>query len=140
MKRVGFAVGSPFLGTAVPIDASARKSSKQVIDYIKELIQVHDISRVVLGYPLNMDGSRSTLCEAVEHFARRLKRGLDIPVALVDERLSSFEAEEVLKTLKADYKKRKKMIDSMSATVILRRFMESGETLEIPINEESQSS
>lgn len=129
MKRVGFAVGNALIQTAVPIEPVRRQSSKQVIARILELLDEYDINRIIIGYPLNMDGSKSTFTEQVEHFSRRLKKAVEpgVPVFFVDERLSSFEAEETLKSLHPDYKKRKHIIDSMAAMVILQRFMEEGE-------------
>lgn len=127
LKRMGFALGNTHINTAVPIEPITRKDSKQAIEYIKNLVTEYDITGILLGYPLNMDGTKSDITEHVEHFARRLKKGIDpdIAVEFVDERLSSFEAEEELKAVKPDYKKRKKVLDSISALVILRRFMET---------------
>jgi putative holliday junction resolvase len=127
MKRIGFAVGSVLIKTAVPIEPIMRKNSKQVIQYIKQLVDEYEIERIVMGYPLNMDGSKAKMTEHVENFTRRLRRavGLGIQIDFVDERLSSFEAEEELKSIQPDFKKRKKIIDSMSALVLLRRYMET---------------
>lgn len=127
LKRMGFAVGNTLIDVATPIDPVGLKNSKQAVGHIKHLLAEYDIARVLLGYPLNMDGTKSEMTVQVEHFARRLQKNIppDIAVEFVDERLSSFEAEEELKALKPGYKKRKKMIDSMSALVILRRFMET---------------
>ena len=123
---MGFAVGNSLINTVTPIEPISPKNSKQAVEHIKYLITEYDIVRILLGYPLNMDGTKSEITERVEHFARRLKRAVepDIPVEFVDERLSSFEAEEELKVLQPDYRKRKKVLDSMSALVIMRRFME----------------
>jgi putative Holliday junction resolvase len=127
MKRIGFAIGSTDLHTASPIEPITRKNSKQAIRHIEELVKDYDIERIVLGYPLHMDGTPGFITEQVEHFARRLKKAVEpaVNVDFVDERLSSFEAEEELKTLKPDPRRRKAFIDSMAAVVLLRRFMET---------------
>lgn len=129
LKRIGFALGNQLIHTALPLAPIDRQNSQQVIAYIHQLIDEYDIQQLVLGYPLNMDGSKSQITEQVEHFTRRLKHSLGplIPVLWVDERLSSFEADETLKSLHPNFKKRKKIIDSMAALVILQRFMEKGE-------------
>lgn len=126
MKRMGFAIGNPTINTAAPIDPITYKNTNHAFEHIKQLISEYDITQILIGYPLNMDGSKSSFTEQVEHFTRRLKKTLapGIDTHYVDERLSSFEAEEELKPLQASYKKRKKFIDSMSALMILRRFME----------------
>lgn len=125
MKRMGFAVGNTVINTAVPIDPIDRKNSAQAVEHIKRLVSDYEIDRILLGYPLNMDGSKSPITGQVEHFARRLEKSLapGIEVKFMDERLSSFEAEEELKALHKDYKKRKKILDSMSALVILQHHM-----------------
>jgi putative Holliday junction resolvase len=124
MKRMG--IGNPTISTAAPIDPITYKNINHALEHIKQLISEYDITQILIGYPLNMDGSKSSVTGQVEHFTRRLKKTLAPGIAThyVDERLSSFEAEEELKPLQANYKKRKKIIDSMSALMILRRFME----------------
>ncbi|MGE5343983.1 MAG: Holliday junction resolvase RuvX [Candidatus Omnitrophota bacterium] len=129
MRRIGFAIGNPLIHTITPIDPLIRKNSKQAVDHIRQLVDTYEITHVIVGYPLNMDGTRSSFTEQVEHFTQRLKKrlGPDIPIDFIDERLSSFEAEEELKTHpmgNIDHRKKKKMLDSMSAQVLLKRFME----------------
>ena len=126
MKRMGFAIGNTDISTATPIDSITYKNTNLALEHINRLITGYDITQILIGCPLNMDGTKSSITQQVEHFTRRLKKILapGIPIQYVDERLSSFEAEEELKPLQANYKKRKKYLDSMSALVILRRFME----------------
>jgi len=127
MKRIGFALGNTLINTAVPLDPVMRKNSKQVIQHIKTLVEEYEINRIVLGYPLNMDGSKSAITEQVEHFTRRLQKALGpvIGVVWTDERLSSIEARESMKHIDPIHKQRKTRIDSLSAMVILKRFMET---------------
>ncbi|MFC2156145.1 Holliday junction resolvase RuvX, partial [Acidobacteriota bacterium] len=101
-----------------------RKNNSQDIQYIKNLIAEYDVEKIVTGYPLHMNGSKSKISTAVENFSRSLHKKTHIPVDFVDERLTSFKAEELLKTHQPDYRKRKKVLDSISALVILRRYME----------------
>jgi putative Holliday junction resolvase len=126
MKRMGFAMGNSAINTAAPLAPLTYKNTKQAITHIKQLIDEYDIVWVLLGYPLNMDGSKSLITRQVERFKTHLNKILEpgIGIEYVDERLSSFEAEEELKSLHPHYKKRNKIIDSMSALVILRRYME----------------
>lgn len=128
MKRMGFAVGSPAIRTATPIAPLHRnkRSPEEDFRHIQTLIDEYDISRIIVGYPLNMDGSKSPITLRVEAFVQRLRKKTDREIECVDERLTSFEAEEELKTIQPDYKKRKKVLDSMSAFVLLRGYMEAG--------------
>ena len=105
---MGFALGNTAIGTATPLDPLTYKNTKQAIVHIQQLIDEYDINRVLLGYPLNMDGSKSEITQQVERFKTYLNKILEPAIAIeyVDERLSSFEAEEQLKSLHPHYKKR----------------------------------
>lgn len=123
-KRLGFALGDTTINTATPLKQIDRKNNAQDIQYIKDLIAGYEVEKIVTGYPLHMDGSKSKIVTAVENFMRSLQKKIPLPVDFIDERLTSFEAEELLKAHQPDYKKRKKILDSISALVILRRYME----------------
>jgi len=125
MKRMGFAVGNTDLRTATPIAPMVRQNEQQDTMYIQNLVDEYDIAKIIIGYPLNMDGSKSDFTLQVENFARQIKERFAIETEFVDERLTSFEADEMLKEFQPDYKKRKKVLDSVSALVILRSYMES---------------
>lgn len=125
MKRMGFAVGNTELGTTTPINPLTRKNQQHDNIYIQNIIAEYDINKIIIGHPLNMDGTKSDFTLQVEHFARQIMEHFTIETELVDERLSSFEADEMLKEFQRDYKKRKKILDSISALVILRTYMES---------------
>jgi putative Holliday junction resolvase len=124
MKRMGFAVGNTDLRTAAPIVPMVRQNEQQDTMYIQNLLDEYDIAKIIIGYPLNMDGSKSDFTLQVENFARQIKERFAIESEFVDERLTSFEADEMLKEFQPDYKKRKKVLDSVSALVILRSYME----------------
>lgn len=125
MKRMGFAVGNTLLRTVTPIAPLVRQNEQQDNIFIQNVIDEYDITKIIIGYPLNMDGTKSNFTLLVENFALQIKERFNIEVQLVDERLTSFEADEMLKEFQQDYKKRKKMLDSVSALVILRSYMES---------------
>lgn len=125
LKRMGFAVGNTVIRTAVPISPAVRKNKEEDIRYIKNLIDQYDIGEIIVGYPLNMDGSKGLITRQVENFAKELKNKTGLNTRLVDERLTSFEAEEELKSFQPDYKKRKKVIDSISAWLMLKSFVEN---------------
>jgi putative Holliday junction resolvase len=124
LKRMGFAVGDTALRTAVPITPIRRKNNEQDIRHIKKLIPEYTIDKIIIGYPLNMNGTKSTITLQVENFIKHIKKKIDIETEFVDERLTSFEAEEILKSLQPNYKKRKQILDSISALIILKSYME----------------
>jgi putative Holliday junction resolvase len=124
LKRMGFAVGDTTLRTAAPITPLKRKNKDQDIHHIKNLIPEYDIDKIIIGYPLNMDGTKSKITIQVENFAKHIKKKIHIETEFVDERLTSFEAEEVLKSYQPNHKKRKQILDSISAFIILKSYME----------------
>lgn len=124
MKRMGFAFGDTTIRTASPIAAIMRKNIEQDIGHIKNLIYEYNITKILIGYPLNMDGTRSKITFQVENFTKQLKKKINIATEFVDERLTSFEAEEILKSYQPDHKKRKKILDSISALIILKNYIE----------------
>lgn len=124
MKILGFALGNTDTMTPVPLDPLVRKNLKEDLVHIKDLVREYEIDKLVIGYPVNMDGSQNKMTLRVEQFASYLGKNLKLEVEFIDERLSSFEAEETLKPLYRNYKKRKKRLDSISALIILNSYWE----------------
>lgn len=121
-KRMGFAVGSLTLKVSTPLDHLNRKDIRADLIYIKDLINNHDIGKIIIGLPLNMDGTKGKIVSEVEGFYRFLKKRIKIGIEMIDERLTSFEAEEILKVQIPDFRKRKGKLDSMSAVIILDQY------------------
>ena len=94
------------------------------VDEIGKRIREYEVERIVVGYPLNMDGSRGPACAEVERFVRSLRRRTALPVSLVDEKLTSFAAEEMGKEIQGDFRRRKGFLDALSAQVILQNYFE----------------
>lgn len=122
-KRVGAAIGNTELLTVVPIPGLTRKKRGDEIEFIQNLIKEYDPGKILIGNPLNMDGTKSKFSNIVERFSRKLRSAFSLDVELVDERLSSFEAEEILSKYNAGVKKKKRMVDSLSAMIILKRYL-----------------
>jgi len=89
-----------------------------------ELIEAENVEAVVLGLPLNMDGSESAQTKVVRKFAERLQGHLNVPVHLQDERLSSFGAEEKLAPANFTKSKMRQRLDAVAAAEILNAFLE----------------
>jgi putative Holliday junction resolvase len=123
-KRIGLAVGNTQTRVATPLGQIAAQNRGHVMDEILQRIGEFEIGQIVVGYPLNMDGSRGPACAVIEGFAASLRKRSGLPVVLVDEKLSSFEAEELGKEIERDFRKRKVFLDSMAAKVILQTYFE----------------
>ncbi len=124
-KRMGFALGDTVIGSETPLKQIARKNMNADLSYIENLVAAFDIEKIVIGYPYNMNGSQSTFGSEIDRFTEKLRDKIAVPVDYADERLSSFEAEQLLQTFKPNYKKRKEILDSISALIILRNYMEN---------------
>ncbi|MEN8154360.1 MAG: Holliday junction resolvase RuvX [Acidobacteriota bacterium] len=122
-KRVGFAIGDTELGIPTPLNPFKRSKPGSEIEYIKKLISEYEVNKIVLGYPLNMDGTESNFSRRIKNFRKKLAGETDMEIELLDERLTSFEAEEMIKPLKKQLRKKKEILDSIAALVILNEFM-----------------
>jgi putative Holliday junction resolvase len=121
-KRMGFALGDKQTKTAVPLSQMICKNPADDIRTIMQIVDEFDVNTIIIGYPLNMNGTKNDITKKVENFAQNLKKKMKIEIKLVDERLSSFEAEEILKPIKKKYQNRKKKLDSISALVIMQNY------------------
>jgi len=91
-KRIGIAVGQTLTGTATPLDTIPVSGSNPDWDHIGDLIRTWDPHALIVGEPLNMDGTRQAITRAADRFARELLERFGLPVYRADERLSSYEA------------------------------------------------
>ncbi len=121
-KRTGLAVCDRAETITSPL--TVIQGQKGLLKKIAEIVEKEDIEAVVLGLPLNMDGSEGNQTKLVLKFGKQLQNCLKIPVLLQDERLSSFSAEEKLNSAKYTRRKRKKCLDAIAAAEILKSFLE----------------
>ena len=124
-QKIGVASGNSLLGTATPLKALLCKNTQPNWDDIAALLQEWEPEALVVGLPLNMDGSESESTARAKKFANRLKGRFGMKVWLVDERLSTREARERTGIRQADSR-----VDSMAAVIIAEGFLsEGGEAL-----------
>ena len=121
-KRTGLAICDQAETLASPL--AVLTGQKQLLNKIDEIIEKENVEAVVIGLPLNMDGTQSTQTKLVLKFAKNLKDHLNIPVHLHDERLSSFGARQKLTSANYTRGKRKKRLDAVAAADILESFLE----------------
>jgi putative Holliday junction resolvase len=126
-KTVGVAVSDALGWTAQGIETIAINEAKGNFgfDRVAELAQIHGVEKIVVGFPKNMNNTIGPRAEASKVYAEELKKRLNLPVILWDERLSTAQAERILLEADVSRKKRKKVIDKMAASVILQGFLDS---------------
>ena len=125
-KRTGLAICDAAEIIASPL--TVIQGQKELLRKISDIVEAENVEAIVLGLPLNMDGSTGPQAELVFKFADRLKAHLDIPIHFQDERLSSFSAEEKLSQTEFTRKKKKKRLDAIAAAEILQAFLDSKNT------------
>jgi len=123
-KRIGVAVSDPLGIIAQGVTVITRKDPETDLNEIKRIVEEYKADSVVIGMPVNMDGTKGKSAEKVNEFVEILKGRLSIPVYTYDERLSTKESEKFLISADVSRKKRKQVIDKMAAQLILESYLE----------------
>lgn len=134
MRYLGLDLGSKTLGMALSDKTGTIASSYKIIrhnekydqleDNVCQVVKDENIEAIVLGFPKNMNNTIGPKGELSIRFKEKLESKLNIPIYLQDERLTTKQAENVLITNNTSRKKRKKVIDSLAATIILQSFLD----------------
>jgi putative Holliday junction resolvase len=124
-KRTGVAVGDTFTGIVTPLDVIQTASEHERFTRLRDLIEWEGPGALVVGWPLNMDGSVGPSAHKCKAFADRLGEATRLPVHLHDERLTSAEADEQMAMSGLTHKQKKARRDALAAAAILRGFFES---------------
>jgi len=126
-KRIGLAVTDPERKFVFPRDTLLRKTLEADLDAIAGLCREDDVDLLVVGLPLNADGSAGPMVDAARAFGEQVARRTGLPLVYVDERYSSIEADERLREIHGrDTRKRRALRDRAAAAIILRTFLEHG--------------
>lgn len=128
-KRLGLAI-SDALGVSVrPLATWNRSNRRQDIARLRTLCREQGISRIVVGWPLQLSGAQGDMASEAAGFAERIRKGLGIPVELIDERLSSWEAKQVIASDQAAKRRspnpKHRTLDEVAAAVILRDYLQA---------------
>jgi putative Holliday junction resolvase len=122
-RNIGLAYCDELGMTVQPLPSIPNIGRKDFIQRIRTAIGTFDIRKLVIGIPLNMDGTRGDPAARMERLMKALQTALAIPVAGVDERLSSVDAEEIWRSMNAKQRKKYRTADSLAAALILERYL-----------------
>jgi putative Holliday junction resolvase len=123
-KRIGVA-GCDGLGLiATGITTIKHQSFQQTLEELQNLVQEREVQLLIIGLPYSMNGEVGTQAKRVQKFAHRLATALELPLEFVDERLTSYEAEEQLKARNLSPSRNKGLIDRQAATIILQQWLD----------------
>lgn len=123
-RRIGVSISDPGKKVATGLKTLERKSIKEDINSIESIIKNYQIEEIVLGYPKNMDGSIGDTAKKVLNFGEELKSFVNLKVTFWDERVTTLEAEKALIERDIRRKKRKKIVDTLSAILILQNYLD----------------
>lgn len=121
-RRIGLAVSDELGLTAQPLPALQRENRRADFARLREIVREKSIVRIIVGLPLHLSGRRGEMAEETSSFARRLEKQLGVPVEQLDERLTSWEAEQFAKE---SQRVQTTDLDSLSAAVLLREYLEA---------------
>jgi putative Holliday junction resolvase len=124
-RRMGLAVSDPLGITAQGIDTLERKNKRADFGRLERIIREYQIREIVLGNPLRMSGQEGTQSQKVAEFAEELRQRFELPVHLWDERLTSAQANRLLRENEVSLKRRTQAVDRMAAVLILQSFMQA---------------
>lgn len=124
-KRVGVAGcdGTGLIATG--LTTIMRKSWQQDIEQLQAIIAERQVQVLVVGMPYNLEGELGFQAKYVEKYAEKLGRALGLPIEYVDERLTSYEAEEMLRSGRIALSRNKDLIDRKAASIILQKWLDS---------------
>ncbi len=129
-RRVGVAISDPLGLWARPLTVIARRSRREDYEAISRLVEEYEASCVVVGHPLSMDGQPGRQARRVERYAAGLAEQLNVPVVLWDERLSTAEAERLLRESGETSREFRGRVDAVAAAVILQSYLDAAEERE----------
>ena len=123
-RTIGLAVSDPLGITAQGLDTLRRTNKRSDLAHLEALIREYKVAEIVVGYPLKMSGHPGAQAEKVSAFAEELRRRFGLPVHLWDERLTSAQANRVLRQSEISIRRRALAVDRMAAVLILQNFLE----------------
>lgn len=124
-RRIGMAVSDPLGITAQGIDTLQRRNKRTDFAELGRIIHRYEVQEIVVGLPLRMSGMEGAQSEKIQAFAEELRQRFGLPVHLWDERLTSVEANRLLRQTELSIEKRAKAVDRMAAVLILQSWMEA---------------
>ena len=124
-RRIGVAICDELGMTAQGVTTISRRNREADLGAIDDLVRRHAVERIVIGYPLRLDGSEGIQCEKINRFIRRLEARVSLPVTRWDETLSTSEAAELLRRGGVPREKRRGMVDRIAASIILQGYLDA---------------
>jgi putative Holliday junction resolvase len=123
-RRIGIAVSDPLGITAQGLETLQRRNKRHDLGELERVIREYGVREIVVGLPLRMSGDEGIQSGKMQDFAEELRKRFRMPVHMWDERLTSSEANRLLRTTELSIEKRARAVDRMAAVLILQGWME----------------
>ena len=123
-RTIGLAISDPLGITALGQETIRRKNKRTDFARLQHVINHSEIAEIVVGYPLRMSGESGTQSEKMSAFAQELRRRFQLPVHLWDERLTSTQANRLLRETNMSIHRRSQIVDRLAAVLILQSFLD----------------
>jgi putative holliday junction resolvase len=123
-KTIGMAVSDPLGITAQGLTTIRRKNKRLDFAQLQAVIREYQIAEIVVGYPLGMSGAEGSQAEKMQQFAQELRRRFALPVHLWDERLTTAQANRVLREADLSIRRRAELVDRLAAVLILQSWLD----------------
>jgi putative Holliday junction resolvase len=124
-KTIGMAISDPLGITAQGLPTIRRKNKRLDFEQLGNVLRQYSVAEIVVGYPLRLSGNEGTQSQKMQEFAEELRGRFGLPVHLWDERLTSSQANRILREAELSIKKRGEAVDRMAAVLILQSWMEA---------------
>jgi putative Holliday junction resolvase len=124
-RRIGLAISDPLGITAQGLDTIHRQNKRLDFAQLERVIREHYVAEIVMGLPLRMSGAEGIQAEKMQAFAEEIRRRFKLPVHLWDERLTSAQANRLLRETDMSIKRRGAVVDQMAAVLILQSWMDA---------------
>jgi len=124
-RRIGLALSDPLGLTAQGLPTLIRTNRRKDLEALARLVAERQVSRIIVGYPLDMSGREGTQAAAARRFAQELARVTGVCVELHDERLTTAQAQRLLRSSGVSLRKRTRAVDRLAAVLILQNYLES---------------
>lgn len=123
-KRIGLAISDELGLTAQPLVTLVRKNRREDLRRLRDVCRRHGVTRILVGHPLHITGAVGEMADEAARFAARLKKELGIVVELMDERLTTWEAQQTMAELKSSSRRKRTSVDDVAAAVLLREYLD----------------
>lgn len=124
-RRIGLAISDPLGITAQGLATLHRQNKRLDFEQLEKVIREYGVTQIVVGLPLRMSGLEGVQAEKMQIFAEELRKRFQLPVHMWDERLTSAQANRLLRETEMSIKRRGQVVDQMAAVLILQSFMDS---------------